>query len=249
MEEKMKYFFEIYGTLPRAGPGDNASTAKAYRMIPDLPKEPRILDIGCGPGMQTLELAKLSQGLVIALDNYQPFLDKIKSDAEKAGLAKFVNVLNADMNQMNFPHDSFDLIWSEGALYIMGFENGLKKCQHFLKDNGCIAVTELVWLTDNPGPVAKDFAQEYPAIKNVADNLKLIKSIGYEVLGHFTLPVSSWLNDYYDPMQIRINELRPKYSDNKIATKVIDSAQREIDGFKKCSDQVGYEFFVIRNQG
>jgi len=246
MDEQMKYFFEVYCTLPRAGPGDKVSTAKAYKMIPDLPEEPRILDIGCGPGMQTLELARLSQGLVIALDNHQPFLDKIRTDAKNAGLAKYIEVLNGDMNQMNFPHDSFDLIWSEGALYLMGFENGLKKCRKFLKDNGCVAVTELVWLKENRTPIAKEWAQEYEAMKNVPDNLKLIENCGFEVLGHFTLPVSSWFNDYYNPMQIRINELRPKYKGNKIATQVLDSAQHEIDGFKQCSDQVGYEFFVMR---
>lgn len=243
-QDQMKYFFEIYGTLPRAGPGDNASTAKAYNMIPDLPDKPKILDIGCGPGMQTLELARLSKGIVIALDNHQPFLNKIKTDAKKAGLLEHIKFLNQDMNTMLLEPESFDIIWAEGALYQMGFENGLKKCRGFLKKSGSIAVTELVWLKNDPPPEAKEWAREYAAMKNVADNLKLFENNGYKVLGHFTLPVNSWLNDYYDPMQVRIDELRPKYKDNPVATEVLDAAQREIDGFKKCSDYFGYEFFI-----
>ncbi len=83
-------------------------------------------------------------------------------------------------------------------------------------------------------------------MKNVPDNLLLFKNNGYEVIGHFTLPVSSWFENYYNPMQERINELRKKYKDNAAATEVLNSAQTEINGFKKCSGEVGYEFFVAR---
>ena len=54
----MEYFMDLYGDLPRAGPGDNGSTARALGMIKGLPAEPRILDLGCGPGVQTLELCR-----------------------------------------------------------------------------------------------------------------------------------------------------------------------------------------------
>jgi ubiquinone/menaquinone biosynthesis C-methylase UbiE len=117
--DQLKYFFEVYGTLPQAGPGDDASTAQAYKMIKGLPAGPNILDIGCGPGRQTLELARLSQGQIIALDNHQPFLDKINKDAAKTGLTQYITTVNQDMNKINFPAGSFDLIWSEGALYQM----------------------------------------------------------------------------------------------------------------------------------
>lgn len=35
-----------------------------------------ILDVGCGPEVQTIELAKISNGKIIALDNHQASLDK-----------------------------------------------------------------------------------------------------------------------------------------------------------------------------
>jgi hypothetical protein len=54
MTEKIpKIFWEIHTSLPREGPGDNESTQKAYRILKELPENPRILDIGSGPGMQT----------------------------------------------------------------------------------------------------------------------------------------------------------------------------------------------------
>jgi len=115
-----------------------------------------------------------------------------------------------------------------------------------LKRDGYISVTELVWLEDNPSPEAREWAREYAAIKNVPDNLRLFKNNGYEMVGHFTLPVSSWFDDYYDPMQERIHELRKKYLGHPAALQVIESAQLEISGFKKCSGELGYEFFVAR---
>jgi tRNA G46 methylase TrmB len=53
-----KIFFEVHNDLPREGPGDNKSTRKAYLTLPVILEKPRVLDIGCGPGMQTVELAK-----------------------------------------------------------------------------------------------------------------------------------------------------------------------------------------------
>ncbi len=42
-------FWEIHSKLPREGPGDDASTRKAFSMLADLPNAPCILDVGCGP--------------------------------------------------------------------------------------------------------------------------------------------------------------------------------------------------------
>ena len=112
MSEKMpEIFWELHSGLPREGPGDNESTKKAYLMLKELPKNPRILDIGCGPGMQTIELAKLSNGRIDALDNHQPFLEDLKRKAEKEGLSERINSVKGDMPALNYENNSFDLIW------------------------------------------------------------------------------------------------------------------------------------------
>lgn len=85
--EGMEYFHELFRSLPRAGPGDNNSTQKAFSCLKSLPSEPFILDIGCGYGVQTLELARSSKGTIIALDNYQPFLDGLEKNAKNTSVS------------------------------------------------------------------------------------------------------------------------------------------------------------------
>jgi SAM-dependent methyltransferase len=196
--------------------------------------------------MQTIELAKVSRGTIIALDNYQSFLEKLEYNARIEQVHKNIIPKLQSMHEMDFDEETFDIIWSEGALYLLGFANGLKKCYHLLKPDGYLAVTEAVYLKDNPPQPVIDFWAEYPDITDVQKNIELIKSTGFELISHFTLPDSSWIDDFYDPMEKRIKLLRAKYADNKKALNVFDSMQKEIDVFKKYSDYFGYEFFIMK---
>ena len=114
----MDKFLEIYGTLPRAGPGSNELTRRAFRMMEALPSSPRILDVGCGPGMQTIELLRLSDGTVVALDLLPQMLERLEAEADAAGVSDRLVTLEQDMKEMTFPPSSFDVIWSEGAIYL-----------------------------------------------------------------------------------------------------------------------------------
>ena len=245
----LEYFYELYISLPRGGPGDNKSTQEAFTYLKNLHSEPLILDIGCGHGMQTIELARISNGKIIALDNYQPFLDILMKKAKEEGFEKRIITKNQSMFEMDFKNDTFDIIWSEGALYFMGFQNGLKRCYQLLKKNGYLAVTEAVLhLSNLPKPLKKFWDEGYPDIKEVKGNISLIQNEGFELLSHFTLPKSSWIDNYYIPMGKKINELKKKYHDNKIALKVFKDCEKEIKIYKKYSNYFGYEFFIMQKK-
>jgi SAM-dependent methyltransferase len=244
--ENMEYFYELFRGLPRGGPGDNDSTRKAFSYLDDLPVKPLMLDIGCGPGMQTIEVAKLSRGMVIALDNYQPFLDKLMQTAKIENVQKNIIPKLQSMHEMDFEIETFDVIWSEGALYFLGFKNGLMECYRLLKLGGYLAVTEAVYLKPDPPEPVVDFWKEYPDITDIQGNIDFIKSTDFELITHFTLPASSWTDDYYDPMEKRIKILKEKYDGNKEALAVLESMQKEIDDFRSYSEYFSYEFFVMR---
>ena len=244
--EGRDYFYELFEALPRCGPGDNTSTRRAFNAMPKVPPRPYILDIGCGPGMQTIELAKLSGGKIIALDNHKPFLDTLMEKAREEELLDNIIPKHMSMLDLDFEENTFDIIWSEGALYFMGFQNGLQRCHRLLKRAGFFAVTEMVCLVNTPPvPVIHYFEKEYPAIKTVGGNLALIQNEGFRVISHFTLPKSAWLESFYLPMEEELIRLKKKYEGNEIASGVFEEMNYEITFFEKFSDFFGYEFFIM----
>ncbi len=244
--EGLKYFYELYEGLPRCGPGDNGSTRRAYSSMLDIPERPDILDIGCGTGIHTLELARVSRGKIIALDNHQPFLDRLVENAREEGLEDDVHALCQSMLEMEFEEESFDVIWSEGALYFMGFQNGLRKCHSLLKAGGYAAVSEAVYLRpDPPSAVVEFWKSEYPDISDIDGKIADVEKENFKLITHFTLPESAWLDAYYVPMEQRIVELGDKYRDNEEARSVLSDAEREIEFYRTYSSYYGYEFFVM----
>jgi ubiquinone/menaquinone biosynthesis C-methylase UbiE len=238
-------FLDVQRGLPRQGPGSEGSTLKALSLCGGMPERPRVLDIGCGPGMQTLVLAQALDGRIAAADTSREYLDELQARAEAAGVFDRIEILNEDMSELPFRPQSFDLIWSEGAAYIMGFEEALTAWKQLLKPGGCIAVSELVWLrSDPPCEVAEFFGSEYPAMTDVETNLETVRRCGYEPLGHFTFPDADWWDDYYRPLKMKLPGLYKKYAGDEKALQVIESTAREIDMRRRFGAYYGYEFFI-----
>lgn len=246
MEATMRLFYEVFEELPRQGPGDNNSTRRAYNMLAPALQQPRILDIGCGRGMQTIALAQASKGSVVALDNYRPFLDKLAEASVSLGLSANIEIVEGSMFDLPLRGRTFDLIWSEGAIYIIGLEKGLKEWQRFLRPGGYLAVTELSWLKSPPQEAYEFWLKEYPAMQSLEDNVALIESLNYRLIGHFTLPETSWWRDFYTPLVERLGLLRRLHKDNITAQEIYDSLEREIDLYRRYSDTYGYVFYVMQ---
>jgi ubiquinone/menaquinone biosynthesis C-methylase UbiE len=240
-----EFFYELFSEIPRQGPGSNEYTRKAYMSLPHLVPQPDILDVGCGSGMQTLELARISEGQITALDNYRPFLDELRKRAKSEGFNGGINIVNGSMFELPFTKNSFDLIWSEGAIFIIGFEKGLREWKLFLKQGGYLVVSELSWIrSDAPDELRTYWEGEYPAIRNIPENREIVRRAGYDEVGHFILPESGWWDNFYTPLQKRVNQLRHKYAQNPEAMAVLDSGQLEIDMYRKYSSYYGYVFYL-----
>jgi len=245
----LNIFFEIHKDLPREGPGGNEYTRKAFSMVGDLPSEPYILDIGCGPGMQTIELAKISNGHITALDNHKPFLEVLNRNIEQEGLSDKIKTVHGSMFSLDFPESTFDLIWSEGAIYIMGFEKGLKEWRHVLKKGGYIAVTECSWIKKNPPEEIKKFWNEnYPGMNNIEENIRIIKNAGYSHINNFTLPEKAWMDNYYNPIKKRISALREIHAGNAEFMKYLDIEEEEIRLYETYSAFYSYVFYIMKSE-
>lgn len=242
-----KIFWEVHSGLPREGPGDNESTRKAYMMLEGLPENPRILDIGCGPGMQTVELAKLSGGRIVALDFHEPFLEQLKEAAKKEGVNDRVKAVKGDMLNLKFEDNRFDVVWSEGSIFVIGFEKGLREWRRLLTPDGYVVVSELSWLKHDVPQEAKTYiTQVYPAIKTIEGNIEIIQNSGYRLVGSFVLPSKSWWDNYYTPIETKLPSLKARYRDDEEALQVIACEETEIEMFRKYSDYYGYVFYIMQ---
>lgn len=243
-----KYFYEVFENIPRQGPGLNAATRKAYMLIQDkLSDKPEILDIGCGKGVQTLELARLSKGDITAIDTHPYFLDCLRSDSVRLKLDGNIQVQNADMHALPFPEESFDLIWAEGSVFIMGIKSGLLNWKPFLKPGGFLVLTDLVWLKDKRTEELTNYWEnEGLNMLSIKEVLEHADQIGFNEISHFTLPIEAWTNEYFDYQTAIIKQLRIKYGQNEAAEDVYTSLEKEMNIVLKYAGTHGYEFFIFQ---
>jgi len=189
------------------------------------------------------------QAHITAVDRHAPFLKDLKRRTRSSEAFSRIASLQGDMRVLPFSDNRFDLIWAEGAIYIMGFEAGLRSWRPLLKENGCVAITEISWLTGEPPEEPKEFwSRNYPAMATIASNRSMAQAAGYELLHHFTIPESDWWTDYYEPLEMKIRALRLKYADNRDALAFLDEEQKEIDLFRQHSPCYGYVFYLLKKE-
>lgn len=214
-----------------------------------LPEKPLILDAGCGPGEQTIDLAGLSDGIIYAVDIHDSMLNTLKARVIENNLLSRIRIFNMSMDALTFDKKSFDVIWGEGSIYNVGFENGLKAFKPYLKPQGYIAVTELSWLKpEPPAEIASFWSANYPAMNTVQKNIEIINRCGYTLVDNFTLPETAWLDNYYAPLIEKLPPLFNKYNDDKEALEVLTLELNEIELYKKYSAYYGYEFYIMQKK-
>ena len=203
----------------------NKYTRKAFQMLPKLEK-PCILDIGCGSGVPTIELAKLSNCEIIGIDINQSLLDKLNRKIEEEGFSSRVKTVKCSLFEIDFPDESFDILWAEGSIWIIGFEKGLKEWKRLLKPNGFLIV--------------------HDEVKTVSNKLEKIPRCGYNLINHFSLPEDAWWTEYYKLLEIRIKELCMKYKNNLEALRTLRKYQNEVDMVKRNPKEHSSAFYVMQ---
>ncbi len=239
---------ELHRELSRGSPARLAFTRKAFQMLPDL-DNPRILDVGCGQGGPTLELARLSGGQVIGLDIDQWALDELARRAEEEGLSDRIEAIHGSMFDMDFSDESFDIIWAEGSMHVLGFERALGAWRRFIRPGGFLVVHEMVWLRlDPPAEIVNCPELAYPGIRTVPEYIDQVPDYGYHLVSHFVLPEDFWVLDYFDPLTERLRTLRRKYSEDGAAQSTLDKEERAAKLYHKYAQWYGSVFLVMQKR-
>ena len=244
------FFFEIHKDMPRQGPGGDIYTCKALRKIhASLPEKPAVLDVGCGPGKQTVALAcYLPKASIHAIDTHQPFLDALKPVLIQNEIAHRVFLSADSMDNLPFSKESFDVIWSEGALYIMGTQKAATYLRDFIKPGGFLVYSDLTWIRENPPEELISYwkDEQKADIRDRAENVAWLDANGFDVVETFALPPWGWRNEYYTPLQTRLELLRLKYPGDKEKITVIEEEEQELKIYNTYNEYFSYVYYVCK---
>ncbi|MGC4066580.1 MAG: class I SAM-dependent methyltransferase [Polyangiaceae bacterium] len=241
--------FRLHEGLPRHAPGSEATTLKALRRLGRLPRRLRVIDLGCGNGASTLVLARRLKKPIVAVDAHQPYLDELETTARTEGIAENVETVHADFSTLGDSLGKFDLLWAEGAAYVLGFERALLTWRAMLAGGARVAVSELSYLTESPSDVVKQYWSEvYPSISTIVGNCAAAERTGYTVID--TLAFSSKATKaYFGPIKTRIAELRASGETSPELAAVIGEMEHEIELYERHSEEVGYVFYLLEVPG
>jgi SAM-dependent methyltransferase len=246
VEENLKALFRLFTGLPRQGPGTRSATEKAISLLRPLPNEPLILDIGCGTGASTVVLADSFDGNITAIDIHEPYLAELRNSYLSGDYQSSLETRLLSMDALDFPCESFDLIWSEGAVYIMGLASALEQWKPILKHGGQICVSDLCWLRDDPPSELNQFWESEGASPGTTEEYRAIaERLGYDLYAQFTLETEGWWENFYVPLGERIRELRDANTLDPGLAAVLDSTEKEIEIYQRYGDYYGYVFFLL----
>ena len=186
-------------------------------MLPSL-DNPSILDIGCGTGVQTIELAKLCNGHITAIDIDVPSLVLLQRKVKEQDLSDRFSIMKVAMDDLQLLGKTYDIIWAEGSIYAIGFERGIRDWKQILNKNGFLVVHD-----END---------------HLEKKVELIKKHGYKILGQFEVSHEEWEDRYYRPLLEVMSKRRLTDSESM-------NFRKEIDTFKRT--KMGSVFFVLQN--
>ena len=245
---ELELLVDFHKDAERQGPGSSFETLKALNLIGvDKNYKLKIADIGCGTGAHTIVLAQNTNGQITAVDLFPVFLEKLDNKAKELGLHNRIATLKKSMEDLPFDNEEFDIIWSEGAIYNMGFETGIKKWKNYLKTGGYLAVSEISWTTNSrPKEVEEHWNNEYPQIDIVSNKIRILEENGYSPVAHFILPQYCWTDNYYKPIENRFSTFLEKYKNSELAKKIVDFEKEEIKIYEKYKDYYSYGFYIAK---
>jgi ubiquinone/menaquinone biosynthesis C-methylase UbiE len=246
--DDFKLLIDLHKEGHRQGPGGDAETEQALNLAMVARTAPlKVADIGCGTGASALLLAKLLNAQITAVDFLQDFLDVLNERAENAGVADRISTLLCSMDNLPFPDGELDVIWSEGAIYNIGFAKGVAEWRRFLKAGGLLVASEITWLTDSrPSELQTYWDSEYPEIDVASAKIRVIEKHGYTPIGYFVLPEHCWLDEYYRPMQARFDDFLNRNGNSQEAREIATAEQREIDLYETYKAYISYGVYVAR---
>jgi SAM-dependent methyltransferase len=102
-----------------------------------------------------------------------------------------VELCRASLLDLDFDEDEFDIVWAEGSVFVIGFQEALREWRRLIRPHGYLVIHDKM----------KDFMKKQD----------VISLSGYRLIDKFVLTPEVWRLKYY-PLEMRISKLLKKYS-------------------------------------
>ncbi|MBE1237305.1 methyltransferase domain-containing protein [Phaeovibrio sulfidiphilus] len=239
---------DFFRGVARQGPGGDAETKRALELAGlDRSRPLRIADLGCGTGSSALVLASELDATLTAVDIFPPFLEDLRARARDCGVEDRITTVAGSMDSLPFQDSEFDVIWSEGAIYNVGFANGIRSWSRFLKPGGVLVVSEITWLgSRRPQELQSYWEWEYPEIDTTSSKMRVLEQHGYTPCAYFVLPDRCWLDNYYHPLKETFGSFLERHGDSDQARAIVEAQEREMGLYEKYGAYYGYAVYVAR---
>lgn len=246
MVDDLALLLDLHKDAKRQGPGGDWETEKTIELAGIDRNAPlKVADIGCGTGASTLTLARLLNAKITAVDFLQGFIDVLVNRARSNGVYAKISPLCASMEQLPFEDQEFDLIWSEGAIYNIGFEKGVADWKRYLKPGGLLVASEITWLTNSrPSELQDHWNNEIPEIDTASAKIRVLEGSGYTPIGYFILPEHCWLDNYYEPMRKSFDAFLSRNGNSEQAQAIVEAERYEIELYEKCKAYFSYGVYI-----
>jgi SAM-dependent methyltransferase len=143
MSETATYTHGHHPSVLRSHIWRTAENSAAY-LVPQLQPGMKLLDVGCGPGTITADLAALiAPGHVVGLEHAPGILEQAKATAVERGVADRVEFKTGDVHALDFPDDTFDIVHAHQVLQHVGDPvQALREMRRVCKPGGYVAARD-----------------------------------------------------------------------------------------------------------
>ena len=237
------YYYIAYNDLDRLSPGSDETTLNALDKIAlNSDDELNILDIACGVGSSTILLANYFENSIVeGFDLFKHYVKKLDEKIIENNFSKRVFAYTMDMNDPDFANEEFDVVFCEASIEIIGFERGLAEWKRLLKPNGYMVVSDISWLKTPSNGSRKFWKDIYSEVDTIENKIKCIQNLGYDFIDYVVVPKNDW-NNYYKSLEKNLNDL----NSDKSAKDFVAQIRREIENYRRNSDDYSYVFYIMR---
>ncbi len=249
MPDEYELLIDLHRGGERQGPGGAEQTLRAMDLAGlDRTAPLKIADLGCGTGAAAKVLADNLYGEVVAVDTAEAFLEDLRTEAAGADRLATITTLACSIDDLPFADGELDVIWSEGAVYAIGFDAGVSAWRRFLRPGGVLVVSELTWLTARrPAELHDHWTAQYAEVDVASAKIGVLERHGYRPEAYFVLPEHCWTENYYGPLEARCDAFLERHGHSAEAVAVVAAERAEIELYERYSAYVGYGVYLASN--